>query len=117
SIRPEFLNRIDEILVFGPLSRENLREVVDIQLRRVAERLKKQNLEIEVTQSAKDYILEHGYDPVFGARPLKRALQTELLNPLSEEILSGRIMPGMTIHVDRDHDQLKITTANKVETA
>jgi ATP-dependent Clp protease ATP-binding subunit ClpB len=111
SIRPEFLNRIDEILVFGPLSREHLRKVIDIQIHRIAERLRKQDLEIEVTDAAKDFLLQHGYDPVFGARPLKRALQSELLNPLSEKILAGEILPGSLVKVDVGKDGLKISPA------
>ena len=89
SIRPEFLNRIDEIIVFKPLGREQLRAIIDIQIRRIARRLESQDIRLNVTDRAKDVILRTGYDPVFGARPMKRALQHLLLDPLSEETFGG----------------------------
>ncbi|MBK6767140.1 MAG: AAA family ATPase [bacterium] len=94
SIRPEFLNRIDEILVFGPLTREDLTRILDIQVAHAAKRLAKQNIKLILTQEAKALILVNGYDPVFGARPMKRAIQTLLLNPLAEAILSGAVQTG-----------------------
>ncbi|RPH94440.1 ATP-dependent chaperone ClpB [candidate division KSB1 bacterium] len=99
SIRPEFLNRIDEIIVFRSLNRDDLRKVVDIQLARVMRRLEKQDIHLNVRDDAKDLILSEGYDPSFGARPLKRALQRLLLDPLSQQILSGKVIPGKTLKV------------------
>jgi ATP-dependent Clp protease ATP-binding subunit ClpA len=107
SIRPEFLNRIDEIIVFRSLSRDDLRKVVDIQLARVFKRLEKQDISLNVNDDAKELILREGYDPSFGARPLKRALQKLLLDPLSEEILAGKILPGQTLKVSAEKDQLR----------
>jgi ATP-dependent Clp protease ATP-binding subunit ClpB len=99
--RPEFLNRLDETVVFHRLDASQLRRIVDIQLERFRKRLADRELMLEVTDAAKDYLGEIGYDPTFGARPLKRAIQKHLENPLAEEILAGRFVPGDTIRVDR----------------
>ena len=104
--RPEFLNRIDEIVVFHSLRREHLAEIVDIQLRRVKKLLADRGYNLEVSDSARAYIAEAGYDPTFGARPLKRAIQRELQDPLALRILSGEFDEGDTISVDRGTDGL-----------
>jgi ATP-dependent Clp protease ATP-binding subunit ClpA len=109
SIRPEFLNRIDEIIVFKPLGKKELREVVNIQLRLVDERLDKQDIHLEVSEAAKDLILREGYDPAFGARPMKRAIQHLLVDRLAEKLLGGNILPGQTVQVDAEKDHLKLT--------
>jgi ATP-dependent Clp protease ATP-binding subunit ClpA len=106
SIRPEFLNRIDEIIVFRSLNRDDLHRIVDIQLARIIKRLEQQDITLKVQADAKDLILRGGYDPSFGARPLKRALQHLLLDPLSEEILSGKILPGQTLSVNAEKGRL-----------
>jgi ATP-dependent Clp protease ATP-binding subunit ClpB len=108
--RPEFLNRIDEIVIFHPLRREQLAEIVDIQLRRVKELLAAKGSHLEVTDSARDYLAEAGYDPGFGARPLKRAIQRELQDPLALRILAGEFNEGDTITVDRGPDGLTFST-------
>jgi ATP-dependent Clp protease ATP-binding subunit ClpB len=107
--RPEFLNRIDEIVVFHPLRREHLAEIVDIQLRRVKKLLADKGYNLEVSAAAKDYIAEAGYDPIFGARPLKRAIQRELQDPLALKILAGEFDEGDTISVDRGPEGLTFT--------
>jgi ATP-dependent Clp protease ATP-binding subunit ClpB len=99
--RPEFLNRIDEIVVFHALTRENLAAIVNIQLRRVAALLKERGYTLEVSEAAREYLAETGYDPDFGARPLKRAIQRELQDPLALQILSGQFHEGDSIRVDR----------------
>ncbi len=99
--RPEFLNRIDEIVVFHPLSKENLGAIVDIQLRRVAKLLQDKGYRLEVTESAREFLAETGYDPDFGARPLKRAIQRDLQDPLALKILAGEFHEGDTIQVER----------------
>jgi ATP-dependent Clp protease ATP-binding subunit ClpB len=104
--RPEFLNRIDEIVVFHPLSRENLAQIVDIQLRWVSKLLGEHGYNLEVSQTARQYLAEAGYDPDFGARPLKRTIQRGLQDPLAMEMLSGKFHPGETIRVDRGADGL-----------
>jgi ATP-dependent Clp protease ATP-binding subunit ClpB len=104
--RPEFLNRIDEIVVFHPLRKEHLAEIVDIQLRRVKKLLADKGYNLEVSDSAREYIAEAGYDPTFGARPLKRAMQRELLDPLALRILAGEFDEGDTVTVERGPDGL-----------
>jgi ATP-dependent Clp protease ATP-binding subunit ClpB len=97
---PEFLNRIDEIIVFHPLGREELHEIVDLQLARLKKQLTEAKYELEVTDSAKDLLTQEGYDPQYGARPLKRVIQQRLQNTLANEILSGAFPEGSTILVD-----------------
>jgi len=91
SIRPEFLNRIDEIIMFHPLTREHVRDILKIQLDAIKEMLKKQEIDLEVTEYALDYLAQKGYEPAYGARPLKRVLQRELVNELAKTILSGAV--------------------------
>ena len=107
--RPEFLNRIDEIVIFHPLGKEHLREIVDIQLARVEALMRERGYTLEVTPEAREYLAEVGYDPDFGARPLKRAIQKELQDPLALEVLSGNIRPGDLIRVERGPDGLTFT--------
>jgi ATP-dependent Clp protease ATP-binding subunit ClpB len=92
--RPEFLNRVDETIIFDRLSDENLSEIAKIQIRRVVSRLEKQNIHLSLTDAAVHFIADQGYDPVYGARPLKRAIQKHLLDPLSLEILDGKFKEG-----------------------
>ena len=106
AFKPEFLNRIDDIIVFHRLGREHLHEIVKIQLRRLRKLLADQKLSLELSERAVDLICEEGYDPAFGARPLKRAIQRLVQDPLAKEILAGRFKPGDTIYVDRDGDHL-----------
>jgi ATP-dependent Clp protease ATP-binding subunit ClpB len=98
--RPEFLNRLDETVVFRPLGREQLRSIVDIQLRRFEQRLRERDLSLEVTDPAKDLLGNLGYDPTYGARPLKRVIQRHLENPLAEQLLAGTFQPGDKVFVD-----------------
>ncbi len=104
--RPEFLNRLDEIVIFHPLRKEHLAGIVDIQLRRVNRLLAEKGYHLEVTEAAREYLAEIGYDPDFGARPLKRTILRELQDPLALNILSGEFSEGETIHVDRGEDGL-----------
>ncbi|MCS6906761.1 MAG: ATP-dependent chaperone ClpB [Anaerolineales bacterium] len=108
--RPEFLNRIDEIVLFHPLTREHLNGIVDIQLRRISNLLKERGFTLEVTEAAREYLAEVGYDPDFGARPLKRAIQRELQDPLALKILAGEFKEGDTIRVDRGEEGLVFST-------
>ncbi|MFO0668454.1 MAG: ATP-dependent chaperone ClpB [Polyangiaceae bacterium] len=100
--RPEFINRLDEVVVFERLQREALRKIVDIQLRRFAERLAKRELKVQVSDAAKDYLGEVGWDPQFGARPLKRAIQRHLEDALAKKVIGGEFAPGTVIEIDRD---------------
>ncbi len=107
--RPEFLNRLDEIVVFHPLRKEHLAGIIDIQLRRVSRLLAEKGFHLEVAEAAREYLAEVGYDPDFGARPLKRTIQRELQDPLALKILSGEFHEGETIKVDRGEDRLTFT--------
>jgi ATP-dependent Clp protease ATP-binding subunit ClpB len=100
SFRPEFLNRVDEIVVFHPLAREQLREIVEIQLGRLRKRLEERKIELELTDKALDYLAERGYDPSYGARPLKRLIQRELETALGRKILSGEVRDNSRVKVD-----------------
>ncbi|MBW7888399.1 MAG: ATP-dependent chaperone ClpB [Bacteroidetes bacterium] len=99
TIRPEFLNRVDEIILFKPLSREDIKQVIDIQLRRVESLLGKKEMNITVTAEAKEWLAQLGYDPTFGARPLKRVIQKYIINALSEKILSGEFGEGDAVEL------------------
>jgi ATP-dependent Clp protease ATP-binding subunit ClpB len=104
--RPEFLNRVDDVIIFQSLDEEELSKIVDIQLNRLSQRLAQQNLTLEVDASAKKLLAKEGYDPQFGARPLKRAVQEQLLNPLATKLLDGDFKPGDRIKVTADGDGL-----------
>ena len=106
TFKPEFLNRIDDIIVFRPLLKKDLFSIVDLELGYVNERLKEQNISLEVSVEAKELLAEKGFDPVFGARPLKRAIQRYLEDPLSEEIISGRFKEKKTAKVSRKNEEL-----------
>jgi ATP-dependent Clp protease ATP-binding subunit ClpB len=99
--RPEFLNRLDESVVFNRLDRAEIRRIVEIQLRRFASRLERRDLFLEVTDAAKDVIAEAGWDPQYGARPLKRAIQKSLEDPIARQVLGGQLPSGTTVVVDR----------------
>jgi ATP-dependent Clp protease ATP-binding subunit ClpB len=104
--RPEFLNRIDEVVVFQPLTREQLSEIVELQLARLRDRLAERRLSLEVTEAAKEVVAEAGWDPAYGARPLKRAIQRLLENPLARELLEGRFVEGDVVRVDAADGEL-----------
>jgi ATP-dependent Clp protease ATP-binding subunit ClpB len=105
--RPEFLNRVDDTIIFHSLDEKQLEAIVDIQLHQVAQRLAQQKLSVELDASAKRYLAHEGYDPQFGARPLKRAIQEHLLDPLAMKLLEGQFKPGDKIHVKADDSELK----------
>ena len=104
--RPEMINRIDEVVVFHGLNQENIRNIAKIQLKGLEKRLEAQHLHLKVDDAALDLIAKAGFDPVYGARPLKRAIQSEIENPLSKALLEGRYAPESTIHVQADGDKL-----------
>ncbi|MBV9543101.1 MAG: NDP-hexose 4-ketoreductase, partial [Chloroflexi bacterium] len=108
--RPEFLNRIDATVVFRALGRDEIREIVDLQLSRTQKQLTEQRLVMEVTDAARDLLLEKGFDPVFGARPMRRAIQNLIEDPLAEGLLHGRFQSGDIVLVDRQADDLTIET-------
>jgi ATP-dependent Clp protease ATP-binding subunit ClpB len=106
--RPEFLNRLDEIVVFDRITRDQMTGIVDIQLRRLLKRLATRKIDLQVDQSAKEWLAETGYDPVYGARPLKRVIQKALQDPLAEALLAGDILDGATVPVTAGSDGLII---------
>ncbi|MFQ5722936.1 MAG: ATP-dependent chaperone ClpB [Terriglobia bacterium] len=102
TFKPEFLNRVDDIVVFNPLGREELERIIDLQLRRLQQRLAERKISIELTDKAREALVRQGYDPAYGARPLKRALQRLIQDPLAKKILEGQVVPGDTVTVDAD---------------
>ena len=107
--RPEFINRIDEMVVFHPLDKEQIREITGLQIEQLRHRLQEKDLHLEVNDAALDYLAEAGYDPVYGARPLKRAVQQYLENPLAQDLLGGKFFPGQTIKVIKAKDGLEFS--------
>jgi ATP-dependent Clp protease ATP-binding subunit ClpB len=115
--RPEFINRIDEIVVFHALDEKNIGDIARIQLRNLEQRLEKMEMRLELSDAALQKIAEAGFDPVYGARPLKRAIQQQIENPLSKAILSGRFGPKDTIRVDVNGSELTFSREAAVELA
>ena len=113
TFRPEFLNRIDEIIMFSPLTIEQMSKIVDLQMKEVQSRLMEHGLSVELTPEARKWLADEGYDPSFGARPLKRALQKYVESPLSVALLSGNFAEGDTVIVDLDPDKQEITFRKK----
>ncbi len=107
TFRPEFLNRVDEIIFFHPLGREHIRAIIDIQLARLMKRLEERKIRVELTDSARDLLIEEGYDPVYGARPLKRTIQRRVLDPLALRVLEGEFREGDAIRLDSARGELK----------
>ncbi|HEX6160572.1 MAG TPA: AAA family ATPase, partial [Thermoanaerobaculia bacterium] len=105
--RPEFLNRVDDIIVFHALGKAHLREIVDIQLRGLMKRLEDRKIRVELTDRAKDLLIAEGYDPTYGARPLKRAIQREVLDPLAMRVLQGEFAEGDAIRIDAPARELQ----------
>ncbi|PYJ10216.1 MAG: ATP-dependent chaperone ClpB [Verrucomicrobia bacterium] len=109
--RPEFLNRIDDIVIFDRLIEDELKKIVEIQLKRLVRRLENQKITLELSDEAKAFVASHGYDPVYGARPLKRAIQKYILDPLSMDILEGKVHEGQRVTVDVAGGNLKFEVA------
>ena len=106
TVRPEFLNRIDEVIMFSPLTKDDIREIVALQIQKVQQTLAENNIRVEVGEFAIEYLASQGYDPVYGARPLKRVIQKELLNELSKQIIAGQLNAGEIVRVDSFGDKL-----------
>jgi ATP-dependent Clp protease ATP-binding subunit ClpB len=112
--RPEFINRLDDIVVYRRLEREQIRRIVDIQLGRLAQRLARRELGLVVSDRAKDYLVGVGFDPQFGARPLKRAIQHHIEDPLARRVLAGDFEPGTVVGVDYVDGELQFALSNAV---
>src|SRR4029434_5467667 len=106
--RPEFLNRVDEIIVFHALSQEHLKQIVEIQLDKLRRRLAERHISLELTDAARAHLVRVGYDPLYGARPLKRAIQREIETPLGRRILKGEVRDGQTVFVDFDQSRVEL---------
>ena len=104
-MRPEFINRIDEIVTFDPLSKDDIRQIVRIQMDILRRKLEDENVELSFTKAFEDDMVENGYDPEYGARPVKRLIQRELVNQLAKAILEGRIRKDSRIEVDCENGQ------------
>jgi ATP-dependent Clp protease ATP-binding subunit ClpB len=115
--KPEFLNRIDDIVIFHQLSREQIGQIIDVQLERLRAMLSERNVQLELDDSARQLLAREGYDPHYGARPLKRAIQSLIQNPLAVKLLRGEIAPGQTVHVSADGDSMKFTSEVAVAAA
>jgi ATP-dependent Clp protease ATP-binding subunit ClpC len=110
TFRPEFLNRLDDIIVFHELTAEQLRQIVDLMIKDLQQRLAERKLKIEITEEAKSWLSKAGYDPIYGARPLRRAIERYVENPLSTRVLGGEFKEGDTILIDEKDDALTFTT-------
>ena len=117
TFRPEFLNRIDAVVVFRALTMEQIRQIVELMLSRVQERLDEHEMTLEATEEAKELLATQGYDPHFGARPLRRVIQTAIEDPLSEAILAGQYSPGDTVLLDVEDDEIKLCAKELMEAA
>src|SRR5688572_21863385 len=115
--KPEFLNRVDDIVIFHQLSREQIGGIIEIQLERLRRMLAERDMHLVLDESAKALLSREGYDPLYGARPLKRAIQTLIQNPLATKLLRGEILPGQTIRVSADGDQMQFTAETPAEAA
>lgn len=113
-LRPEFINRIDEIVVFHPLDEEQIKKISRLQIERLRARLAAREFNITITDAALDYLVTTGYDPVYGARPLKRAIQQYIENPLAQEILAGRFLPGDIIQIDLQKERMVFSKATAI---
>lgn len=107
--KPEFLNRIDDIVVFKQLGKEQIASIIDVQLEKLRKMLEDRGIAIELDDSAKELIVVEGYDPVYGARPLKRAIQTLVQNPLAVKLLKGEIASGQTVRVSAENGEMLFT--------
>lgn len=106
SFRPEFLNRVDDVIVFHQLEEEHLKSIVGLMLKALIKRIEELDIRIEVTENTKELLVKKGFDPVYGARPLRRAIQKMLEDKLSEEMLAGRVKAGSKVVVDSDGEKL-----------
>jgi ATP-dependent Clp protease ATP-binding subunit ClpA len=108
TFRPEFLNRVDDIIVFNTLSKEHLAVIIDLQLRRLENQLADRGIRLQVTPAAKEVLMTDGYDPAYGARPMRRSIQRLIQDPLSLRLLAGEYLAGETVVVDKDGDTSKL---------
>jgi len=106
TFRPEFLNRIDEVIIFQRLSKDDMKRIVDLQVSEIRQRMLEQRVDFELSEAARDWLAEEGYDPSFGARPLRRTLQRLIESPLSKKLIRAELKPGDRLEIDVDEDEL-----------
>jgi ATP-dependent Clp protease ATP-binding subunit ClpB len=109
--KPEFLNRIDDIVVFEQLTKDEIAKIIDVQLEKLRKTLEDRGITIELDDAARELLVQEGYDPVYGARPLKRAIQTLIQNPLAVSLLKGDIAMGQTVRISAQDGEIKISPA------
>jgi len=114
TFRPEFLNRIDGTVVFHPLTRDHIRKIVELMLSQIETQLQERDIKIDITDAAKDFLGEKGYDPAYGARPLRRVIERMVEDPLSEALLEGRFHPGDTVQIDCQNEEIILNTGQLV---
>ena len=112
--KPEFLNRLDDIIVFHTLTKPDLIQIVDLEVAKVIQRIKAKNIHLILEESAKDFLIEKGYDPQYGARPMRRAVERYLEDPLAEELLRGNIKTHENIHVKREGEKLAFVSQSSI---
>ena len=117
AFRPEFLNRLDDVIVFHALDKQALMKILDLEIRKVVERLEKKDINLVLDEKARDFLVEKGHDPEYGARPMRRAVERFMEDPLAEEILRGKLVEGQPIQVSADEDKLTFTQKSAAETA
>jgi len=117
NFKPEFLNRVDDIVIFHQLSREQIGKIIDVQLDRLTAMLNERNVTLVLEPSARDLLMRQGYDPSYGARPLKRAIQSLIQNPLAVKLLQGEILPGQTVRLSASGDTMEFKTDTAFATA
>jgi ATP-dependent Clp protease ATP-binding subunit ClpC len=117
TFRPEFLNRLDDIIVFRSLTKPDLIEILELEINKVMQRLKNRNILLQLDETAKDLLVEKGYDPQYGARPMRRAVERFLEDPLAEEILRGSLHDGEPVLVKKEKDRLIFTQTTAAEGA
>jgi ATP-dependent Clp protease ATP-binding subunit ClpC len=115
AFRPEFLNRVDETIMFSPLSIEQMEEIVVLQMKEVQDRLNEHDIAVQLTDAARIWLAKEGYDPAFGARPLRRAIQKYVESPLSVELLAGKFKDGAQVIVDVENEKITFKTSESVK--
>jgi ATP-dependent Clp protease ATP-binding subunit ClpB len=113
--KPEFLNRIDDIVVFGQLAREQIAKIIDVQLEKLRKNLADRGITIELDDSARELLVQEGYDPVYGARPLRRAIQSLVQNPLAVSLLKGDIASGQMVRVSAENGEMKFSPVESAQ--
>ncbi len=109
TFKPEFLNRLDELIIFNPLRKKEIEKIVDLQIELVKEKLKEKNIKVNIDPAAKKYIVEHGFDPEYGARPIKRLIQKAILDKLADKIIGGEIQDGAKVKISFSESDITVS--------